>query len=353
MKQKTLNKILNILAIILIIMLTTINASAHSGRTDSSGGHRDNKNVSGLGSYHYHCGGNPAHLHTNGVCPYKTSSNSSISSSNSNASNSSNKNNQNSINTEKQKANKLGYNKGYSDGYNSNSFNDSTSEKYSTDYKEGYKSGYDKGVSDLNDKKEEVYNSAYKIGKNGLSNNNKETNKLLIEAYNNGYKAGYNEYLINSGEDFSLMGENDAISFNDKIKFPPTVNSSLVRDYNNAYDNKMREMESVIYKKGFETALSGQEYVIQNYEHNIEEEWYEKGFNAGLNGFIKEKKVAYNKGAKGEAYEVPTEYEIVKEDIQKEYNEGLKKRKKPIKVILGIGLLGGSGYVVAKKKNLV
>lgn len=47
-----------------------IEAQAHSGRTDSSGGHKDNKNKSGLGSYHYHCGGHPAHLHSNGVCPY-------------------------------------------------------------------------------------------------------------------------------------------------------------------------------------------------------------------------------------------------------------------------------------------
>lgn len=46
--------------------------SAHSGRTDSNGGHRDNKNKSGLGSYHYHCGGYPAHLHENGVCPYSS-----------------------------------------------------------------------------------------------------------------------------------------------------------------------------------------------------------------------------------------------------------------------------------------
>jgi len=48
-------------------------AFAHSGRTDGSGGHRDNKNKSGLGSYHYHCGGYPPHLHNNGVCPYDTS----------------------------------------------------------------------------------------------------------------------------------------------------------------------------------------------------------------------------------------------------------------------------------------
>lgn len=46
---------------------------AHSGRTDASGGHHDNKNVSGLGSYHYHCGGHPAHLHNGGVCPYSSS----------------------------------------------------------------------------------------------------------------------------------------------------------------------------------------------------------------------------------------------------------------------------------------
>lgn len=54
-----------------LCMMLSVSAMAHSGRTDSQGGHKDNKNVSGLGSYHYHCGGNPAHLHPDGVCPYK------------------------------------------------------------------------------------------------------------------------------------------------------------------------------------------------------------------------------------------------------------------------------------------
>lgn len=48
----------------------TLVAEAHQGRTDSSGGHRDNKNKSGLGSYHYHHGYS-AHLHPNGICPYE------------------------------------------------------------------------------------------------------------------------------------------------------------------------------------------------------------------------------------------------------------------------------------------
>lgn len=50
--------------------VNVITAEAHSGRTDANGGHHDYKNKSGLGSYHYHCGGHPAHLHPNGVCPY-------------------------------------------------------------------------------------------------------------------------------------------------------------------------------------------------------------------------------------------------------------------------------------------
>lgn len=82
MKKKKV-KIVSILLIAMSIIIIGISAYAHSGRTDSNGGHRDNKNKSGLGSYHYHCGGYPAHLHTNGICPYSSNSSSSSSSSSS------------------------------------------------------------------------------------------------------------------------------------------------------------------------------------------------------------------------------------------------------------------------------
>ena len=78
--RKNKKKIISILLIILSIISIGVNVYAHSGRTDSSGGHKDNNNKSGLGSYHYHCGGHPAHLHTNGVCPYSSSSSASKSS---------------------------------------------------------------------------------------------------------------------------------------------------------------------------------------------------------------------------------------------------------------------------------
>ena len=75
--KKSKTKIISILLTITSIISIGANSYAHSGRTDTNGGHKDNKNKSGLGSYHYHCGGHPAHLHTNGICPYASNASSS------------------------------------------------------------------------------------------------------------------------------------------------------------------------------------------------------------------------------------------------------------------------------------
>ena len=64
-----LKRAISILLSLLLSVSFVCSAAAHSGRTDSSGGHKDNKNKSGLGSYHYHHGYGP-HSHPGGVCPY-------------------------------------------------------------------------------------------------------------------------------------------------------------------------------------------------------------------------------------------------------------------------------------------
>ena len=90
-------------------------AYAHPGRTDSSGGHHDYGNVSGLGDYHYHHG-YPAHLHPNGVCPYADAdSSSSVAAAVSDR-----------------------YDEGYEDGYEGG---------YRTGYDEGKDSGFQSGYS--------------------------------------------------------------------------------------------------------------------------------------------------------------------------------------------------------------
>lgn len=67
--KKIVKKVFSVLCIIPFLTFP-ITSFAHSGRTDSSGGHHDYNNKSGLGGYHYHCNGHPPHLHDGGICPY-------------------------------------------------------------------------------------------------------------------------------------------------------------------------------------------------------------------------------------------------------------------------------------------
>lgn len=82
------------LSVALCILLLPIVASAHAGRTDSSGGHRDKS----TGEYHYHHG-YPAHNHYDmdgdGIrdCPYDFADKTNHNNSSNNSSNSSNKTN--------------------------------------------------------------------------------------------------------------------------------------------------------------------------------------------------------------------------------------------------------------------
>lgn len=61
-----MKKIIAILIFLFVLGACAFPTLAHSGKTDSNGGHTD----SSTGQYHYHCGGHPAHQHYGGVCPY-------------------------------------------------------------------------------------------------------------------------------------------------------------------------------------------------------------------------------------------------------------------------------------------
>lgn len=143
MKNKKV--LLTITLLLLISLACVFNVFAHKGRTDGNGGHRDNNNVSGLGSYHYHCGGYPAHLHRNGVCPYTTPSSSSSSSSNSSSYTSE-------------------YDEGYDDGYDYG---------YDKGYDEGHEDGYNKGYDD-------GYDRGYDAGYKDVSAEREKETKILI-----------------------------------------------------------------------------------------------------------------------------------------------------------------------------
>lgn len=112
-----MNKIKKLVTVILCVsLLLQCNVSlAHSGRTDSNGGHHDYKNVSGLGSYHYHHGLGP-HLHPNGICPYSSTSSSSTTRQTTTTKTTSKYYWSSTVKKVQRKLNKLGYQCGKADG---------------------------------------------------------------------------------------------------------------------------------------------------------------------------------------------------------------------------------------------
>lgn len=82
MKNK---KLLLVMLVILLCLFSTMYATAHSGRTDSKGGHYDHS----TGDYHYHHG-YPPHDHYGGECPYKTDNKTEINTSKENYNNTTN-----------------------------------------------------------------------------------------------------------------------------------------------------------------------------------------------------------------------------------------------------------------------
>ena len=97
------------------ILFSNTMTFAHSGRTDSNGGHHDYKNASGLGSYHYHHGLGP-HLHPNGVCPYSSTSSSTTKRNTTVTKKVSKYYWSSTVKKVQKKLNKLGYNCGKADG---------------------------------------------------------------------------------------------------------------------------------------------------------------------------------------------------------------------------------------------
>lgn len=353
-KKKVLRTIMSLL---IVITLTPQIALAHSGRTDSSGGHKDNKNASGLGYYHYHCGGYPPHLHTSGTCPYKSGS---ASSSTKSSSNTSKNNNSSKDDTDLKmnEAQKNGYDTGYKAGSNGSSYSDSNSSTYSSNYKSGYKSGYEKGKEELESKSKTAYDEGFELGSKGETANNTYDLETIKTSYSNGYEKGLEAYKKENKEKYSKLGEEDAINFTMK-EFGDDISDELKEEYKKSYDTKVSELKKIAYNEGYKTAINGKDSDSFDFKHSEERNLYNKGYAEGKTDIEKEIDNAYECGYSEKEYSAPKQLASVEEKLLASFNEGADKlkaekdsRDKTIKVTTSIVLLGGiAGGVAIKKKK--
>lgn len=174
-------------------------AAAHSGGTDSNGGHYNRK----TGEYHYHHGYS-AHQHPGGVCPYSSSySSSSRSSTTSKSTNTSS-------NTYYNNGYANGYKAGLTAGYN-NGAKDAWNNGHAAGYKAGAKDGWNNGHA-----------AGYKAGvSEGYENGSKE-------GWNNGYASGFDK---GQAEAVPIANDESIVEVSNEKTQPIESNSNDLRSY--------------------------------------------------------------------------------------------------------------------------
>lgn len=276
---------ITILLACLISMGGAIDGYAHGGRTDGNGGHKDNKNASGLGSYHYHHGYS-AHLHTNG-CPYENKTNQTNKPANSSTLKSPTQSSGKSeaqkkaeeqkrledqkkaeeqkklaeeqrIAKEKEtlttKAKEQGFNDGYSQKENSSA---SYEGNYKTEYVDAYTNGFNDGKFKVDTEIKDANSAGYSLGKSGSQKTDKYEKDFLKTAYNSGYDKGYEDYLSSGIEEYKSKGLQDATDNKDESKFDDSVNAKFKEAYITAYTQKKDDIAKEKKATEESTALGG------------------------------------------------------------------------------------------------
>lgn len=389
-----------ILTFLFIFMLGTY-ALAHSGRTDSSGGHNcsESSKAKGLCSgYHYHNGGGPT---AGGGSPsvaisdkdcsdfasydemvtYWNSKGYSAANDPENLDGWGNGQVDDGIPCEapsgydrtkinnspeqlqykqdqqdKAEGEQVGYQAGLSDGYaetNNKSGEASGSTAYKTGYKIGYEKGYEEGKNKITTEKTQATNEGAALGQTQYDLVVPEpyvNNPLLKKSFEDGFIKVVTERLQASGyED----GKKD-------LKNPPEgIDETLLKAYQDGYSKAQKELKQEYIKQGYDAAFVMLEYKKPGISNEKFVKWYKEGFesNKEVKDIISD---AIELGKEGEPYKLPIKYKKSAVIFKHYYEEGYKdyeeKQSRTRTVVAGgIGTLAlawiGRRLYVAKKSS--
>lgn len=349
-------------AVILTVSLMSFGSIsfAHSGRTDSSGGHHDYKNKSGLGSYHYHHGYGP-HLHTNG-CPYEGGGSSSSGSSASTRESEQRRAEEaakmeaeakaRQEEKEKERIKKEGTNKGYEDGYSRVGRDTSSySGSYVDNYYNGYNEGYNRGLEKVEEDAKEASEKGYNLGVTGEDIENPYSQEVLLVSFKKGYEKGFEEYKTKKKVEYMAIGKQDGAEDKPMMEFEEDINKEIKAAYIDGYNSSQKVIEKEFNDKGFKAAIKkdkSEESSIKNEKYS---KWYKAGYENGKKRLDKELEKAYQKGLKGEEFQVETAVLGAKEYLKEEYDRGKEDAK--TNGAIGAGVIGVSatGLVLYRRNR--
>ncbi|WP_257349797.1 YHYH domain-containing protein [Pseudalkalibacillus decolorationis] len=254
-----------------------------------------------------------------------------------------------------------GYAKGLQDGYMEKEKN-STPSKGSEAYKKGYGTNYIKGYEEGHEKieaeKKQAVEEGYAIGKetDELKVPSKyNENNILKSAFESGFKRAINEKVKAKKEEYKAMGyKNGKDDVKDALK---DVEEDYLKAYQEGYEKGQKELKQSYFDKGYQAAFTILKYKKPNFNKENYINWYKEGFESNKE-VIKIQEMAYNMGLSGKELEIPEKYIASEEIFNHHYDLGAKvyeekEREETVQTTVGFGVLLagwlGRRFYVAKK----
>lgn len=250
-----------------------------------------------------------------------------------------------------------GYQQGLKDGYAEASASDSTSngsEAFQTGYSTGYSKGYDEGKRKIDTEKTLATNAGYALGQ-------KQDVLSIPDAYSKhpglkeSFESGFNKAIDERIEEYRNLGYVDGKK--DSHTPPKDINEMFVHAYQEGYDEAQELLEKEYREKGYAAAFTMLEMKEPELSNEKFKKWYIEGFQS--NKEIEDiQEAAYSLGEKGEEYSIPSKFKkgevIFKhyyEQGYQQYEEQQKQNKAAAAGGIGIAALSwfGRRLYVAKK----
>ncbi|MCS0670433.1 YHYH domain-containing protein [Cytobacillus firmus] len=254
-----------------------------------------------------------------------------------------------------------GYNQGLKDGYEESDADDSTSEgsnAYASGYSSGYNKGYEEGKKKIEAEKIKALNEGNAQGKKQDEISIPESylkHPGLKESFESGFNQALQERIENMKKEYQSLGYKDGKK--DSHSPPENVKNFFIKAYQEGYDKAQNELKQEYYDLGYEAAFTMLKYKDPNLNNAKFTQWYKDGFDSNEE-IIEIQKSAHSLGENGEEYSIPSKYEKAEEIFKHYYKEGYKQYEEEQKqnqatAAGGVGIIAlswlGRRFYVARK----
>ena len=223
---------------------------------------------------------------------------------------------------------KQGYDQGLNDGYQeaiNNSVASNDSEAFKQGYASGYNRGYEEGKNKIEADKVKASDEGYALGQtqdNIVVPDTYASHPSLKKSFEDGFNRAVTERVEAKKKEFIDLGYSDGKK--DVHSPPKDVEEVYITSYQEGYDKGQNELKEEYVQQGYESAFTMIKYTEPNLANEKFKEWYKEGFVSNKE-VAKIKNAGLALGQQGEELNIPSEYKKGEPIFTYYYEQGLKE----------------------------